>query len=91
MLGEMHLGTVSTLFGAFELQFEDCCIGLGALGAVVLGLDVRIPGAKLVLVTKVVAIPAVCNVTGLPGVDLDAKLETCAGPDYIKFYFTTCI
>lgn len=81
VLGEMHLGTVNTLLGGFELQFEDCCIGLGALGVVELGLEVRIPGAKFVLATKVVEIPAVCNVTDRPGVDLDAKLETCAGPN----------
>lgn len=81
MLGEIHLGTVITLLGAFELQFDDCCIGLGALAAVALGLGVLIPGAKFVLVTGVEEIPTVCNVTeGLPGLPLAAILETCAGP-----------
>lgn len=83
----MQRGVEMTLLEALDTHVEDCCIGLGALGAVVLGLDVRIVETKFTVVTGVVEILAGWSVTEERAeVERDVILDTCAGPE-IKMNF----
>lgn len=82
----MQRGTVMTLLAGFEPQLDDCDIGLGTLGAVVLGLEVLAAGTKVEPVAEADEIPTGWRVTNdLPWFGLLAKLETWAGP--LKNYF----
>ena len=82
VIGEIQRGTVITLFAGFDDQLDDCCIGLGTLGAVVLGLDVLTLGTKLVPVVGAEDIPTGWRVTNdLPWFCLLVILETCTEPE----------
>lgn len=76
--GDIHRGTV-IMFDELEPRCE--CIGLGALEAVVVGLDVLIAGAKLVPTADTAGTPIGCRVTAeRTAVVRDAIFDTCAGP-----------